>query len=350
MSTTPRTLRAIDDLIAAGLVDPAAKAELARVARRYAVAITPEMVALIDRSQPADPIALQFVPAATELEMRPGELVDPIGDRVHEKESGLIHRYPDRVLLKLTHACPVYCRFCFRREVVGPGGDGALAGEALDAAIAYIAQNTMIWEVILTGGDPLVLSPRRIAEVTARLAAIAHVQVLRWHSRVPVVDPTRIDAELVAALRTPSKAVYVGVHCNHPRELTPAARAAIGRLRSAGLMLVSQTVLLKGVNDDAATLETLFREFVALGIRPYYLHHADLAPGTARFRTSIAEGQALMRQLRGRVSGLALPTYILDIPGGHGKVPVGPPYIDDDGGLVADPGGTIHAYPPRGRD
>lgn len=349
MTTTRRTLRAVDDLIASGLVDPAAKAELSRVARRYAVAITPEMVELIDRADPADPIAQQFVPAATELEMQPGEQTDPIGDRVHEKEAGLIHRYPDRVLLKLTHACPVYCRFCFRREVVGPGGEGTLAGEALDAAVAYIAGHPEIWEVIITGGDPLVVSPRRISEVTERLAAIPHVQVMRWHSRVPVVDPTRIDDELIAALRTPAKAVYVGIHCNHPRELTPAAREAIARLRTAGLTLVSQTVLLKGVNDNAATLEMLFRTFVALGIRPYYLHHADLAPGTARFRTTIAEGQALMRQLRGRVSGLALPTYILDIPGGHGKVPIGPPYVDDDGALVADPSGTIHSYPPGDR-
>ena len=265
---------------------------------------------------------------------------------MHEKEPGLIHRYPDRVLLKLTHACPVYCRFCFRREVVGPGGDGSLTGEALEIALTYIRERPALREVILTGGDPLVLSPRRIADVTALLSAIPHLAVVRWHSRVPVVDPGRVSDELVAALKSDSKAVYVGLHCNHVRELTTSARAAIGRLHRAGLNLVSQTVLLKGINDSAAALEDLFRSFVTLGIRPYYLHHADLAPGTARFRTSIAEGQALMRQLRGRISGLALPTYILDIPGGHGKVPVGPPYVDDDGRLVADPSGAIHRYPP----
>lgn len=307
------------------------------------------MTRLIERGAADDPIARQFVPDASELEMLPGEHVDPIGDRVHEKEPGLIHRYPDRVLLKLTHACPVYCRFCFRREVVGPGGNGMLTGDAFEAALAYIGAHPEIWEVILTGGDPLMLSPRRVSDVTERLSAIPHVQVLRWHTRVPVVDPGRVSPVLIDALVSNAgagKRIVVGIHCNHPRELTADAQAAIGRLEMAGVTLVSQTVLLKGVNDKADVLEELFRAFVALGIRPYYLHHADLAPGTARFRTTIAEGQALMRQLRGRISGLAIPTYILDVPGGHGKVPVGPAYVDDDGGLVADPSGGIHAYPP----
>ena len=342
-----RTLRTAEDLAAAGLAAPNTVRDLAQVARRYAVAITPAMAGLIDRADPADPIARQFVPDPRELEMQPGETVDPIGDRRYEKLPGLVHRYPDRVLLKLTHACPVYCRFCFRREMVGPGGEAPLAGPALDDAIAYIAGDARIWEVILTGGDPLVLSARRIADVSARLAAIEHVKVLRWHSRVPVVDPDRVTDALVAAIGAAEGAtVYVGVHANHPRELTSAARAAIGRLSRAGIGLVSQTVLLKGINDDAAVLEALFRAFVMLGVRPYYLHHPDMAPGTSHFRVTLAEGQAILRRLRGRVSGLALPTYVLDIPGGHGKVPVGPPYVDDDGSLVADPSGGIHAYPP----
>ena len=189
-------------------------------------------------------------------------------------------------------------------------------------------------------------SPRRIAELTARLAAIPHVQVLRWHTRVPVVEPARVDDMLIAALKVQDKAVYVGIHCNHPRELTAAARGAIARMADAGLVLVSQTVLLKGVNDDATTLEALMRAFVALRIKPYYLHHADFAPGTSHFRTSIAEGQALMRALRGRLSGLAQPTYVLDIPGGVAKVPIGPGYVDVGG--VRDPGDQVHRYPPEG--
>ena len=346
MSEQRRTLRTIGELAAAGLVAADEAAALEPVARRYAVAVTPAMATLIEPGVSADPIARQFLPTRAELQASPDELRDPIGDDVHEKVAGLIHRYPDRVLLKLTHACPVYCRFCFRREVVGPGGDKPMAGEALARALDYIRAEPRIREVILTGGDPLVLSPRRIAEVTEKLSAIAHVDTLRWHTRVPVVDPARVTPALVAALAQGAKAIYVGIHANHPRELTTAARAACDKLRAAGITLISQTVLLAGINNDPATLEALFRAFVAMRIRPYYLHHADLAPGTAHFRTSIAEGQALMRRLRGRVSGLALPTYVLDIPGGFGKVPVGPPYVDDDGGLVADAAGAIHAYPP----
>jgi lysine 2,3-aminomutase len=174
------------------------------------------------------------------------------------------------------------------------------------------------------------------------------VKVLRWHTRVPAVDPGRITAGLAAALRSPAKAVYVALHANHARELTPAVRAACGRLIDAGIVMVSQTVLLRGVNDDAATLATLMRAFVECRVKPYYLHHPDLAPGTGRFRLTIAEGQAIVRQLRGRLSGLAQPTYVLDIPGGHGKVPVGPGYIDDGSRHVADPGGTLHEYLERG--
>ena len=344
MTDNAKHLRSLGDLARAGLLADASAGDLQEVERRYAIAITPEMAAIIRRGDNEDPIARQFVPHARELEQAPPERADPIGDHVHEKLPGLVHRYPDRVLLKVTHACPVYCRFCFRREMVGPGGPPPMTGDLLAQARDYIAARDEIFEVILTGGDPLVLAPRRIAEITAALAGIAHVKVLRWHSRVPVVDPARITSDLVTALQSSDAMVYVGIHTNHPRELTAAARNAVGRLRAAGIGLLSQTVLLRGVNDDAATLEALFRALVELGVRPYYLHHADLAPGTAHFRTSIAEGQALMRTLRGRVSGLALPTYVLDIPGGFGKVPIGPDYIDPAAGTVMDPSGERHDY------
>jgi lysine 2,3-aminomutase len=223
-----------------------------------------------------------------------------------------------------------------------------LTDAELETALDYIRGTSAIWEVILTGGDPFVLSPRRIGHVTAALAAINHVKVLRWHTRVPVTAPERVTGELVEALRCRAKAVYVALHANHPRELTPAARAAIARLVDAGIALVSQTVLLKGINDDAATLEALMRAFVEARVKPYYLHHGDLAPGTAHFRTTIAAGQALMRALRGRLSGLAQPTYVLDIPGAHGKVPIGPGYlsaITASGSVsVTDPSGAHHVY------
>ena len=343
-----RTLKSIAELQAAGLVPAADVDALQAVAARYAVAITPAMAGLIDRGDPNDPIARQFVPDARELQHRPEELADPIGDERFARAPGIVHRYPDRVLLKLTHVCPVYCRFCFRRETVGPGGPQALSGNALDAALAYIAGDARIWEVILTGGDPLMLSARRIGDVTRRLGAVPHVKVLRWHTRVPVVAPERVTPALIAALRASDRTIYVAVHANHARELTQAARDACGRLADAGIALISQTVLLKGVNDDAETLADLMRAFVEARVKPYYLHHADLAPGTSRFRTSIAAGQEIMRQLRGSLSGIAQPIYVLDIPGGHAKVPIGPGYVSADGGSVIDPSSTLHDYPDRG--
>jgi lysine 2,3-aminomutase len=342
------TIRLPSELVAAGLVPTEKLADLARVAERYAAAITPEIAQLIDRNDPNDPIARQFVPDIAELTMTPDERADPIGDHVHSPVEGIVHRYPDRVLLKLVNVCEVYCRFCFRREMVGPGKQ-MLSDEQLDAALAYVRAHPEIWEVILTGGDPLVLSARRLSEVMRRIGAIEHVKIVRFHTRLPVVSPEKITPALVRALRAPGKATYVALHANHPRELTQAARAAIARIVDAGIPMVSQSVLLRGVNDDVSTLEELMRAFVECRIKPYYLHHADLAPGTSHFRTTIEEGQALMRALRGRVSGLAQPTYVLDIPDGYGKVPVGPGYIDmcgKAGSMVEDIAGVKHNYAP----
>ena len=342
------TLRKPGDLVAAGLAPLERLPELERVAARYALAITPDMAELIDPSDPADPIARQLMPDIAELEATPEEDADPIGDFAHSPVEGIVHRYPDRVLLKPTHTCAVYCRFCFRREMVGPEGLSNLTAAQLDAAFAYIAERPEIWEVIVTGGDPFVLSPRRLADISARLAAIEHVKVVRYHTRVPVVDPGAVSDELVTAITCEGKAVYVALHANHSRELTPAARAACARIIDAGLPMLSQTVLLKGVNDDPETLGALMRSFVENRIRPYYLHQGDLAPGTSHQRTSIAEGRAVMRALRGRFSGLCQPTYVLDIPGGHGKVPVGPNYVGETS--VEDPNGVSHAYPPKRHD
>jgi len=345
--TASTTLRTPTALVRAGLVPPDRLPDLERVAARYAVAITPAMAELFDAADPADPIARQFMPTADELAAAPGELADPIGDAAHGPVEGIVHRYPDRVLLKLTHSCAVYCRFCFRREVVGPAGAGNLSPAALAAALAYIAARPAIWEVILTGGDPLILSPRRLRAVMASLAAIDHVRVVRLHTRLPVADPAAVTDALVAALKCPGKAVFVALHANHPRELTAAARAACGRIVDAGLPMVGQSVLLAGVNDDPEVLGALMRAMIETRIKPYYLHHGDRAPGTAHFRTSIAEGQGLIRALRGTLSGLCQPTYVLDIPGGHGKVPIGPAYLSRDAGgglVVEDPDGAAHRY------
>ncbi|OAP41376.1 lysine 2,3-aminomutase [Sinorhizobium glycinis] len=348
--TAERALRTARELVEVGLVDAAAEEAISRVASRYAIAISPVVANLIDRTDPHDPIARQFVPDPAELTLTPEERADPIGDGAHSPVAGIVHRYPDRVLLKAVHVCPVYCRFCFRREMVGPQGLGTLTPAELDAAIAYVAGHSEIWEVILTGGDPLVLSPRRLQEILERLGAIGHVKVVRFHTRVPVVEPERIDADLIAALKSSGKATYLALHANHPRELTPEARGAAARLIDAGIVMVSQSVLLRGVNDDPAVLAELMRAFVETRIKPYYLHHPDLAPGTGHFRLTIKEGQALVASLRGRVSGLCQPTYILDIPGGHGKAVVSASAIEAEGGgcyTVTDFRGNEHAYPPK---
>ncbi|WP_421872556.1 lysine-2,3-aminomutase-like protein [Pararhizobium sp.] len=347
--TVLRSLKTIGDLEEAGLVSAARRAGLEDVAARYAVAVTPAISALIDPNDPSDPIARQFIPDAAELLRLPEEREDPIGDAAHSPVEGIVHRYPDRVLLKAVHVCPVYCRFCFRREMVGPQGLGTLPSQAMDAAFAYIAAHPDIWEVILTGGDPLVLSPRRLASIMERLASIGHVKIVRFHTRVPVVEPERVDEALIAALKASGKTTYLALHANHPRELTEAARSACARLVDSGLVMVSQSVLLKGVNDDPDTLASLMRAFVENRIKPYYLHHPDLAPGTSHFRLTIEEGQALVAALRGRISGLCQPAYILDIPGGHGKTVISASTIEDNGGgcyTVSDFNGAEHAYPP----
>jgi lysine 2,3-aminomutase len=342
-----KTLRTPEALAGAGLIAPEQVEPLAQVAARYAVAVTPAVAELVDPRDPADPIARQFLPDLRELVTTPEERVDPIGDRAHSPVPGVVHRYRDRVLLKVTHTCAVYCRFCFRREMVGPEGEGTLAPAELDAALAYVAGRPEIWEVILTGGDPLVLAPRRLAELMARLAGIPHVKIVRLHTRVPAVDPAAVTPALVQALKSPAQTVYLALHANHARELTPSARAACARLADAGIALLGQTVLLKGINDEAQTLADLFRAMVETRIKPYYLHHPDLAPGTAHLRVSLEAGQALMRELRGQVSGLCQPTYVLDVPGGFGKAPVGPAYVVQDGETtwIEDPNGGRHAYP-----
>jgi lysine 2,3-aminomutase len=345
----PRRLTTPEQLVEADLVAPERLAELEAVADRYAIGLTPTMAGLIDRGEAADPIARQFVPDRRELLRDPAETDDPIGDDAKSPVKGLVHRYPDRVLIKLVAVCAVYCRFCFRRERIGPGS-ASLSDAEFIAALDYVRARPGIWEVILTGGDPLTVSPRRVAETTRAIAAIGHVKTLRWHTRLPVAAPERISPALARALGAPGKTIVVAVHANHPRELTAEARAACRRLLEQGIMLVSQSVLLRGVNDDPGTLEALMRAFVEAGVKPYYLHHGDLAPGTAHWRVPIAKGQELMILLRARLSGLAMPTYVLDIPGGRGKVPIGPQSIRPDGSgnyVVLDPRGIEHAYVDR---
>jgi lysine 2,3-aminomutase len=313
-------LRDADALLAAGLIGADQAPAIAQVAERYAISVTPAVAGLI--AGPDDPIARQYIPDAAELITAPDEILDPTADAPFTPVPGVVHRYPDRALLKPLLACPVYCRFCFRREVVGPDG-GLLTEAELDAAIAWFARTPQVREAILTGGDPLMLSPRRLSEILARLAAIPHLEVLRIHSRVPVADPGRVTPALVAALDL-EKPLFLCLHANHAREFSTEARAAIGRLTRAGIPVLGQSVLLAGVNDSEDALEGLFRAMLSVRVKPYYLHQLDLAPGTARFRVAPERGRALLRALRGKVTGLAWPTYVQELPGGGGKVPIGP--------------------------
>lgn len=331
-------LTSLDALERAGLTDPAERAALSQVTAEFRVRISPAMAAVASPG-----VQAQFVPDARELQVRPEELVDPIGDDAHAPVPGLTHRYPDRAILHATKTCEVYCRFCFRRETVGESGH---LGEAeFEQVLDYLRATPAVREVIFTGGDPLVLSARRLQAMLDRLEALGTLDLVRFHTRIPVVAPEKVTEALVTALDR-ALPVWMVVHVNHPDEITEAASGALRRLNRAGVPLLSQTVLLRGVNADAGTLERLFRTLIRNRVKPYYLHHPDLAKGTGHFRVTLAEGQALMAALRGRLTGIAQPLYVLDIPGGHGKVPVGPGYLRwvGDHWLVTDPQGRAHSY------
>lgn len=317
-----------------------------RVTTRYPFSITRHMLSQIDPSQAQDPLRLQFVPDHRELEQTELETSDPIGDEVHSPFPGLIHRYEDRVLLKLTHMCPVYCRFCFRREVVGPKQVKQHAPD--DTQIFnYIAQHRELWEIIFSGGDSFMLPIKRLQKYYAHFEKCAHIKVVRFHTRVPIVLPSRVTEAFVEALTSCKQSVYIALHANHPNELTPEAYAACTMLRKAGCILISQSVLLKGINDNVNTLQALMRKFVEFGIKPYYLHLLDYAPGTSHFRVNLCEAQRLMLALKNKVSGIAYPQCMLDIPGGYGKVPIALPYVHQVGEklTVLDPQGNEHRYP-----
>lgn len=324
---------------------------LQQIVQQFSVRLTDHMVSVIDGDGNAAlhnaGVARQFVPSEDELTILPDEDADPIGDDRYSPVAGIVHRYPDRVLLKVSHLCAVYCRYCFRKEMIGAKSD-ALTADDVAGALDYIRRTPDIWEVILTGGDPLILSPRRLKTVLHALDQIDHVAVIRIHTRIPVVDPKRVTDELCDVLAGLSKAVHIVLHINHKDEASSLAEDGFKALRRAGCSLLSQSVLLKGVNDDVAVLESLFRYLVRVHVKPYYLHHLDRARGTSHFRVPMAQGRAMMKDLQGRVSGLCLPTYMLDIPAGHGKIPINGEYVTaHDGALtyqVEDYQGCTHLY------
>lgn len=346
----PVTHRTAEELLNAGLIASADLPAISQVAASYVIAVPDYLAGLIEAADPNDPIRAQYVPKAEELRSSPGETPDPIGDAAHSPVPGIVHRYPDRLLLKASSTCPVYCRFCFRREMVGPDNGDALSKAELDAAIAYIDAHPEVFEVILTGGDPMMLSAARACAITRRLEAIGHVKLIRWHTRVPVVQPGWVTQEYAESIRSQTKSVFVAIHANHAREFTPDAVAAIRRLADAGISLVSQSVLLRGVNDSFEALADLMRAFLSAGVKPYYLHQLDAAPGTAHFRVPAEEGQALVRRLRDELSGLATPHYVADIPGGVSKAVMNLPDVERRGDDFRLRGRDGQDYPLPGQD
>jgi lysine 2,3-aminomutase len=308
----PRTLRSPADFAAAGL--PAHTDVFAR----YAAALPPALLALIEEAD--DPIARQFVPHPDELIVAPHEHPDPVADEALSPVPGIVHRYPDRALLKPLLACPVYCRFCFRREQVGPEG-GLLSEAELERAYDYLHGQPGVREVILTGGDPLILSPRRLGEMLRRLAEIPHIEILRIHTRAPVADPALVTDALAEALDV-EMPLFLVLHANHARELTADVTLALRKLQRRGIPILGQSVLLAGVNDSEIALADLWRAMLRARIKPYYLHQLDAAPGTARFHVPPERGRDILQKLRGTISGTAIPTYIFDRPGGLGKIPL----------------------------
>ncbi|WP_129599865.1 KamA family radical SAM protein [Anaerophilus nitritogenes] len=313
--------------------------------------ITPAIKALIDEKDSSDPIYRQFIVNEKELNILEEEIEDPIGDDRFSKVKGIIHRYPDRALLIPKRDCLVGCRFCFRKWKL-PEKNTELTEQEIYDAIEYIKQTPEIWEVILTGGEPLATSEKKLELIIGLLNKIDHVKMIRIHSRVPIVAPEKITPKLINILKK-DKPVWIVIHCNHAKEITTEVKRGCKTFVEAGIPLLSQTALLEGVNANVEALDELFRKLITISVKPYYLHHCDLVPGTSHFRTSIKQGQNLMKALRGRLSGICQPTYVLDIPNGYGKIPIGPNYVTYDSNediIVTDYKENQHDYPPISKD
>jgi lysine 2,3-aminomutase len=298
---------------------------------------TPYYAALMDPDHPACPVRRQVIPLEAEGAPAPGDLTDPTGEEAHRPARAVVRKYPDRVLLLVTDSCPIYCRHCTRRRITG-GEEGAFDRAAVEEGIAYVRAHPEVRDVIVSGGDPLVLSDDRLLPVLEALRAIPHLRLLRLATRAPAVLPMRITDALAAALRRLAP-LFVVTHFNHPKELTPEARAACERLVDHGVPVENQAVLLRGLNSSARALGDLFETLLTWRVRPYYLHQGDLVTGTGHLRTPLEAGVALLKALRGRVSGLAIPHLAVDLPDGSGKITLAPDYTGA-GGFRRGQGGT----------
>ncbi|MGH7951367.1 MAG: KamA family radical SAM protein [Limisphaerales bacterium] len=292
---------------------------------KLALAITPYFFNLIDPADENCPVRLQVIPKIAETHTASWEMSDPCGEDSHSPVPGLVHRYPDRVLFLVTDRCAAYCRYCTRSRLVS-NASGYDFHPEFDRQIEYIAQHPEIRDVLLSGGDPLLLSDDKLGNLLSRLRAIPHVEFLRIGSRIPTFLPQRITPELCAMLKK-FHPLFISIHSNHPRELTTEVRDALGRLADAGIPLGNQSVLLKHVNDDATMMKALVQKLLICRVKPYYLYQCDLISGSAHLRASVSKGLEIMEQLRGHTTGYAVPTYVIDAPGGGGKVPVAPEYV-----------------------
>jgi lysine 2,3-aminomutase len=318
-------LTSADELARAVTLSPDERAGLAASAELFRVGITPYYASLMDPVHASCPVRLQAIPRVHEADIRDEELRDPLGEDTHNPAPSVVHKYPDRVLFLVVDRCGIYCRHCNRRRLVG--GDEPPTTADLEAGLEYIAKTRRIRDVLLSGGDPLLLSTRRLDYLLGRLRAIPHVETIRIGTRLPVVCPMRIDAELTGALRK-HHPLFINTHFNHVKELTPEARAGCERLVDAGIPVGNQTVLLRGVNSSVRSLRALMRGLLRSRVKPYYLFQGDTVIGTDHLRTSIESAMELYQGLRGWMNGMAVPMLVLDAPGGGGKVPIVPSYIE----------------------
>ncbi len=337
------TLDAISKIL---ILTPQEEAGIKKSNGRLSMAITPYWAALMDTEDPECPIRRQAIPLAEEFNFSNNEFVDPCAEDRDSPVNGLVHRYPDRVLLLATEQCAMYCRHCTRRRMVGEKQPHSLNSKSLDAAVDYIKANKKIRDVLISGGDPLMLDDEDLEPILKKLSDIPHVEFLRIGTRVPVTLPQRITPGLVALLKKYSP-IWISIHFNHPREVSRRCRFACDMLADAGIPLGSQTVLLKGINDKPYIMKKLMHELLKVRVRPYYIYQCDPVRGTAHFRTPVAVGINIIEKLRGFTSGYAVPTYVVDAPGGGGKIPVGPNYlISQDKGkhVLRNYKGKIYSY------
>jgi len=292
---------------------------------KLTMSIPPYFASLMDPKDPKCPIRLQSVPQGYELETAPEEMADPCGEDANSPVHGLVHRYPDRVLFLVNEMCAMYCRYCTRSRMVGDG-DRTLSMKTYDAAFDYIRSNKKVRDVLISGGDPLTLSDRTLEHIISTLKSIPHVEFVRIGTRIPVTLPQRITTDLVTMLKKYSP-IWMSVHFNHPKEITKRVKFACDLLADSGIPLGSQTVLLRGINDDAATMKKLMHELLKIRVRPYYIYQCDPIKGSKHFRTSVSTGINIMEKLRGHTTGYAVPTLVIDAPGGGGKIPIGPNYV-----------------------